>query len=603
MTPWDENQLDAFTASVDGHVPALWTIWSDWGSGNAAFPGLIADKVAARGAVPIIWWQPVVTGDQTDTPFSNQRIVAGNYDAYIHQWARDAKAHGGPVIVRFAHEMDGDWFPWGVGRAGNTAANFIAAWRHIWNIFHGPSGEGATNVRFLWSPYKPKASLYPGPEYVDYVGFTAFNWASGKLQSWRTMTKVLSGQVKAAKPFKKPIIIPELGSAPDERGGTKSAWITAGYPAAFKKFRQVVAIVYFNVDSSPGQPDWRLNSPAGGLNAYRQILAKRQFQGKMFPPSSAPGAPRNVTAVAGNGQASVLWLAPTSNGGSPITSYTATSSPGSRTCTTAALTCVVNGLTNGVAYTFTVRASNSSGAGPPSSPSARVTPGISVDHDPPVVQPLSAELGAAEALDASVTMHVAWPAATDASGIIRYELEVRKGNGAWAQVALASLTATGADVPIAVKKAHTFRVRAVDGANNVGPWTTARPGKLKLTQETPNGKLAYAGSFKRETLGGSSGGQVQYATAGGSVAKLTFTGSSVAFVTTRSQARGIAEIWLDRVKVATIDLYSVTLRTADIAWAKHVATGKHTLEVRIGGAKNAASTSTRVDIDAFLVWR
>jgi hypothetical protein len=153
------------------------------------------------------------------------------------------------------------------------------------------------------------------------------------------------------------------------------------------------------------------------------------------------------------------------------------------------------------------------------------------------------------------------------------------------------------------KKAHTFRVRAIDGANNIGTWTTTRPGKLKLTQETPNKKLTYAGSFKRETLGGSSGGQVQYATANGSVAKLTFTGSSVAFVTTRGQARGIAEIWLDRVRVATLDLYSASLRTGEIAWATRVAAGKHTLEVRITGNKNAAATSSRVDIDAFLVWR
>src|SRR5688500_15961677 len=152
MTPWDENQLDSFTASVDGRVPALWTVWSDWGSGNAAFPGLLANKIRARGSVPIIWWQPVVPGDEGDTLFSNQKIVAGNFDVYIRQWAKDAKTHGGPVIVRFAHEMDGDWFPWGTGRAGNTAANFIAAWRHIWNIFRGPNGEGATNVRFLWSP-------------------------------------------------------------------------------------------------------------------------------------------------------------------------------------------------------------------------------------------------------------------------------------------------------------------------------------------------------------------------------------------------------------------------------------------------------------------
>ena len=88
-----------------------------------------------------------------------------------------------------------------------------------------------------------------------------------------------------------------------------------------------------------------------------------------------PGAPTGVTATAGNGQATVTWSAPASNGGSPITGYTVTASPGGLTCTTAgALTCTVSGLTNGTPYSFTVTASNAAGTGPSSSPSASVTP-------------------------------------------------------------------------------------------------------------------------------------------------------------------------------------------------------------------------------------
>ena len=95
-------------------------------------------------------------------------------------------------------------------------------------------------------------------------------------------------------------------------------------------------------------------------------------------PTAKPAAPTAVKAVAGNAQATVSWTAP-SNGGSAITKYTVTASPGGKTVTTAGATsAVVTGLTNGTAYTFTVTATNAFGTSPPSAPSGSVTPWASV---------------------------------------------------------------------------------------------------------------------------------------------------------------------------------------------------------------------------------
>jgi len=87
-----------------------------------------------------------------------------------------------------------------------------------------------------------------------------------------------------------------------------------------------------------------------------------------------PGAPTIGTAIAGNGKVTVSFTAPSSNGGSDITGYTATSSSGGIIATGASSPITVTGLTNGVAYTFTVTATNSAGTSAPSSASNSATP-------------------------------------------------------------------------------------------------------------------------------------------------------------------------------------------------------------------------------------
>jgi len=87
-----------------------------------------------------------------------------------------------------------------------------------------------------------------------------------------------------------------------------------------------------------------------------------------------PGAPGQVTATAGNTSAVVSWTVPSSSGSFAVSTYQVTSTPGGKSCLTSTTSCAITGLTNGTAYTFTVKALSGAGWGAWSEPSNTVTP-------------------------------------------------------------------------------------------------------------------------------------------------------------------------------------------------------------------------------------
>jgi len=106
--------------------------------------------------------------------------------------------------------------------------------------------------------------------------------------------------------------------------------------------------------------------------------------GVLHPALRSPGRPLDVTAVAGDGKAVVSWLAPSKDGGAPISRFSVLSLPGDKACVSVVRapgvhSCTVGRLANGVNYRFVVRAVSRVGEGRPSGPSSPVRPlGISV---------------------------------------------------------------------------------------------------------------------------------------------------------------------------------------------------------------------------------
>lgn len=110
------------------------------------------------------------------------------------------------------------------------------------------------------------------------------------------------------------------------------------------------------------------------VHATNAIGNSAESAAVLFTPGDVPGAPTAVVASAGTASALVSFTPPVSSGGSMISSYTVTSTPGGLIGTGAASPINVVGLTNGTAYTFTVHATNSSGNSAESVASGAVTP-------------------------------------------------------------------------------------------------------------------------------------------------------------------------------------------------------------------------------------
>jgi beta-mannanase len=190
--------------------------------------------------------------------------------------------------------MNGNWFPWAEGVNGNTSGQYVAAWRHVHDIF---AAVGATNVSWVWCPFVDPgdsltdlSSLYPGDEYVDWTGLDGYNWGTNPAspRGWRSFDQLFAGsyeKITTAVAPSKPLMISEVGSS--EQGGDKSAWIREALTDVPAEYPQVRGLLWF--DKFDDGMDWPIESSATATTAFAEGIGQQAYVGAQY--SQLAGGP------------------------------------------------------------------------------------------------------------------------------------------------------------------------------------------------------------------------------------------------------------------------------------------------------------------------
>jgi hypothetical protein len=143
--------------------------------------------------------------------YRNAEVAAGVQDRYLQAFARGLRAFHGTVWLRYAHEMNGIWYPW-----SHDPAAYVRAWRHVVKVVR----LIAPNARFVWSAnpslYEPIASwsrglrrYWPGSGWVDAVGATMIDFGGRK--SYR-VARFVPRLTALRRTYRKPVIIAEANT-------------------------------------------------------------------------------------------------------------------------------------------------------------------------------------------------------------------------------------------------------------------------------------------------------------------------------------------------------------------------------------------------------
>ena len=280
--PWWMGELDYVTRLI-GKAPNNLLFFSNWGT---SFPSEQVANTWERGMTPQIAWEPVIPG--ADVQPKLIEIINGEHDEYIDAWAAAAAAHGQPIVLRFASEMNGDWYPWSERSYGNGAGEFAQVWRHVHGRFEA---AGADNVIWLWSVNRvdnqpgPIDNYWPGEEYVDWVGISGY-WRGYQSAPEPTFAAVFGQTLAELRALtSKPILLAEIGAGTNV-DADRVEWLQTVFDGLDAN-PDIIGFVYFNDQKIGG--DWRIQFSQGMVDVFAAGIADDRWASGVLPPGMEPG--------------------------------------------------------------------------------------------------------------------------------------------------------------------------------------------------------------------------------------------------------------------------------------------------------------------------
>ena len=320
------TEVPAGTASRYGVTPASVMWFDSWASGNT-FNAAGAKTLWNQGIMSHYTWEPwdptLSVSDANQIHL--QDIVDGKWDSYITARGAEFASAGVPIMVRWGHEFNGNWYPWGIANNSSNPALYVSAYRRVHDLV---VAAGATNVQWIWcfnngstpdAAYNDPAQSYPGDAYVDWVAIDGYNWGLGPSWDpsgnyWTTFNSMFASAYAKARSIapERPVLIGEIGSSED--GGDKAQWINdMSTTLQSGSYPDLKMVVYFDQDkeelwsgtsSSATQTaftSW-VNQPymKGRGTDLAQVAA--QYKGTTAPtttPTTAPSVTPTTTPASG----------------------------------------------------------------------------------------------------------------------------------------------------------------------------------------------------------------------------------------------------------------------------------------------------------------